>query len=70
MQKTYSSKPVTAMPFEEGIVSAFREALNECIKDHGVHGPEQCEWFVLFPKDPNQCGDVLGESGSVAWKLR
>ena len=48
----------------------FEKALIKCIEEHGVHGPEMCNWYVLPAKMPDQCGDVLGAIGSVGWKLK
>lgn len=70
----YLSDPVEVFPdiiiTGNGMVIAFRDALKKCVEAHDVDGPENCEWLILFPKMPGQCDDILGNKGSVAWKLK
>ena len=53
----------------EGLVAAFQVAINALVGKHGVGAPEKAKWYVVCPKGPDECGDVLGCIGGVGWKL-
>ena len=51
-------------------VDAFRIELESCVKQHGKHGPSMCDWTIQLPLASYECGDPLGMSGHVTWKLK
>ncbi len=49
---------------------AFSHAVKECIKHHGKRGPSNCDWAIIYPLDPGEAQDPLGNVGFINWKLR
>lgn len=44
-------------------------AIKALVGKHGVGAPEKAKWYVVCPKGPDECGDILGCIGVVGGKL-